>query len=247
MSLRLAGVAIAVAALLIGGWLWLRDAPFVRVKNVHIVGASSSEERGIRASLRRAALDMSTLHVREEQLRLAVERYASVADLRVETDFPNGLTVEVIEREPVAVVELAGDRVPVGAGGVVMRGVRASDDLPTVKASRVGAGARITEPAAIGAVNVLAAAPRELRPRVERAFSTGRGLTLDLRSGPDLVFGGATRPQAKWAAAVRVLADHTSAGATYLDLRVPERVAAGGLGPVENPQPQPENTTTLEQ
>ena len=29
-----------------------------------------------------------------------------------------------------------------------------------------------------------------------------------------------------------MLADPAAAGATYLDLRVPERVAAGGLGPV---------------
>ena len=41
----------------------------------------------------------------------------------------------------------------------------------------------------------------------------------------------------KWTAAVRVLADPSAAGATYLDLRVPERVAAGSLGPIE---PEPE-------
>jgi cell division protein FtsQ len=36
-------------------------------------------------------------------------------------------------------------------------------------------------------------------------------------------------------AATRVLADRSSAGATYLDLRLPERPAAGAL---EAPQPQ---------
>ena len=56
-------------------------------------------------------------------------------------------------------------------------------------------------------------------------------------------FAGQERPRAANAgpverAAVRVLADPSSAGATYLDLRVPERVAAGGLGPVEQ-EPQP--------
>jgi len=51
-----------------------------------------------------------------------------------------------------------------------------------------------------------------------------------------------------------VLADPSSQGATYLDLRVPERVAAGGLGPVDqeaeqsgpaNPQAPVENSPTL--
>jgi cell division protein FtsQ len=44
------------------------------------------------------------------------------------------------------------------------------------------------------------------------------------------VFGSRDNAAAKWAAAARVLADPSAAGATYLDLRIPGRVAAGGLG-----------------
>src|SRR3712207_9010914 len=43
-------------------------------------------------------------------------------------------------------------------------------------------------------------------------------------------FGSPDDAAAKWAAAARVLAAPSSAGATYLDLRVVGRVAAGGLG-----------------
>jgi cell division protein FtsQ len=56
-----------------------------------------------------------------------------------------------------------------------------------------------------------------------------RGWTAALRQGPMLVFGPAERLRAKWVAASRVLADRSSAGASYLDLRLPERPAAGGL------------------
>jgi cell division protein FtsQ len=58
------------------------------------------------------------------------------------------------------------------------------------------------------------------------------GLTVELRDGPPLIFGTRDDAPAKWAAAARVLAEPSAAGATYLDLRVPGRVAAGGLGPV---------------
>jgi cell division protein FtsQ len=51
------------------------------------------------------------------------------------------------------------------------------------------------------------------------------------------VFGTRERVAAKWAAAARVLAEQTAAGATYLDLRIPGRVAAGGLGPVPQEDP----------
>jgi cell division protein FtsQ len=62
-----------------------------------------------------------------------------------------------------------------------------------------------------------------------------RGLTAPLSNGPVLYFGGPERLRAKWTAVARVLADKSSAGATYLDVRLPERPAAGGL---EAPQQQ---------
>jgi hypothetical protein len=84
---------------------------------------------------------------------------------------------------------------------------------------------------------VVAAAPGELRGRIERAQLGPRGIELDLRDGPDLIFGARTRLDAKWAAATGVMADSSAQGATYLDLRLPEWTAAGGLGGVEQPAP----------
>jgi hypothetical protein len=44
-----------------------------------------------------------------------------------------------------------------------------------------------------------------------------------------VIFGDATRLRAKWAAASRVLADLEASGASYVDVRLPGRPAAGGL------------------
>ena len=55
------------------------------------------------------------------------------------------------------------------------------------------------------------------------------GIVVELRDGPELIFGDATRVRAKWVAATRVLADPDSEGATYIDVRLPGRPAAGGL------------------
>jgi hypothetical protein len=48
-----------------------------------------------------------------------------------------------------------------------------------------------------------------------------------MRNGLLVYFGDAARPHAKWLSLARVLADSTSAGAVYIDVRVPERPAAG--------------------
>jgi hypothetical protein len=55
------------------------------------------------------------------------------------------------------------------------------------------------------------------------------GYVAELRDGPELLIGSATRLRAKWAAAARVLADLEARGATYIDLRIPSRPAVGGL------------------
>jgi cell division protein FtsQ len=76
-------------------------------------------------------------------------------------------------------------------------------------------------------------------------------VVITLKNGPELVFGSAADARAKWIAAARVLAESSAAGATYLDLRIPGRVAAGGLAPIDpagenpNPQPEAENSPTL--
>jgi cell division protein FtsQ len=172
---------------------------------------------------------MTTLHVRTDQLRSVVEPYPVVKDLEVSADFPHGLKIEIIENTPVAAVVAGGEKTPVAGDGRLLRGA-AQRQLPTVPVNVVPGGDHVTDRVARQAIVALAAAPPALRARVLRASSTRHGgLTLVLQDGPDLRFGAADRLAAKWAAASAVLADRGSAGATYLDLRYPERPAAGGL------------------
>jgi cell division protein FtsQ len=232
----IAGVLLAGCALA-GGFLWLRESSLVAVRDVFVTGLASSQEPQIRDALKAAALDMTTLHVREDALRAAVAQYPSVAAVEADAGFPHKLSIVVRERAPVAAIESGGGRVAASGDGLVLRGMRAAG-LPTLHVRTPPPGKRVTDRRTLGALGVAGGAPRALRARMERLWSGPRGLTVDLRDGPELVFGSGSDAARKWAAAVRVLADPSSAGAIYLDLRVPERVAAGGLGPVE-PEPTP--------
>lgn len=79
----------------------------------------------------------------------------------------------------------------------------------------------------LDALEVLGAAPAPLASAVVRAYSGTKGLTLVLRGNLLAYFGDATRARAKWIALARVLADPSSVGAAYVDVRLPERPAAG--------------------
>jgi cell division protein FtsQ len=245
---------VAVLALASGGWMWLRDSSLVRVSEVRIVGVSASDGDEVKAALEGAALEMTTLHVRRDVLREVTANHASVDAIRVSTDFPHGMTIRVVERQPVAALAPgAGERrIPVTGEGILMRGVTADRDLPSLVVKQTTVGPRLTDRRALRALRIAGAAPSELLRRSQELTVNARGVVITLRNGPELVFGSDEDARAKWIGAARVLAESSAAGATYLDLRIPGRVAAGGLAPVPpeeqnlNPQPEAENSPTLE-
>ena len=226
---RAAVWALAVLVLLIAGGMWLRDSSLVAVRHVSVVGITGPEAPQVTRQLEAAARDMTTLHVRGDQLRAVVAPYPVVKGVRVSTDFPHGLKITVVENTPVAAISVDGAKTPVAADGKLLRGAE-QRTLPIVPLRVSPGGDHVVDATAKHAIAALAAAPTALRGRVDRASTTREGgLTLQLRNGPQLRFGGADRLAAKWAAAAAVLASSGSAGATYLDLRYPERPAAGGL------------------
>jgi cell division protein FtsQ len=241
--LRVLAGFLCAAGLLAAGWLWLRDSPLVAVERVTVTGVSGPDAQRVRDALESAARDMTTLHVRAADLRTAVDPYPGVLGVDTDADFPHGLRIAVRERNPVGTVVAGEQRVPVAADGTLMR-TTASAGLPEIAAKAVPGGARASDPAVRRAIAVLAAAPAALRARVRRVYVGERGWTLPLRDGPTLYFGGSDRLAAKWVAAQIVLADRSSAGATYLDLRLPERPAAGGLEPPPAEAQPPAATTT---
>jgi cell division protein FtsQ len=250
--LRLAVGLIVVLALAGAGWMWLRDSSFVAVRDVQITGVTASDGNQVRAALEGAALEMTTLHVRPEALKEATANLASVRSLKVSADFPHKLSIQVIERQAVAALAPKGeDRIPVTDDGFVLRGVTAERDLPSLVLDAAAIGPKLTDRRALRALTIAGAAPGVLLRRSDELQVNGKGVVVTLKNGPELVFGSAADARAKWIAAARVLAESSAAGATYLDLRIPGRVAAGGLAPIDpagenpNPQPEAENSPTL--
>jgi cell division protein FtsQ len=227
-SARRLGVAFAALALLGGGWLWLRDSPLVAVEHVQIAGVQGPDAAGIDAALSAAARRQSTLEVNVGALRAAVASFRVVRGLSVSTSFPHGLRISVVEQLPVAALTAGGVRTAVAADGVVLGPGLLSASLPALTAgdSSLRSGL-VQDPTVRAELSVLGAAPSMLLGWVERVYESREGLTVAMRGGLLLYFGDATRPHAKWLAAARVLADPSSAGATYVDVRAPERPAAG--------------------
>jgi cell division protein FtsQ len=232
LALR-AGVALLVVGALLGGtWLWLRNSSLVAVRHVHITGVHGPDAIEIRTALDDAARRMTTLDFNEDALRAAVSSFAIVGALHAGTSFPHSVSVSVTERPPVAVLQSAGQRTAVAADGTVLGPAWLSGSLPLVSASvEPVAGGHLHEAQALAAVVVLGAAPAPIARFVARVYSGAEGLTVAMRNGLLVYFGDATRPHAKWMSLARVLTSPSVAGALYVDVRLPERPAAGFSAP----------------
>ncbi len=232
-------VLAALVALLLGSLyhFWLRNSSLVAVNDVEVTGLTTKEGPRIQAMLESVAADMTTLNVRVDELEEAASAFPVVGSIHVEADFPHGLRIEVEERPAAALVSVDGAPLPVAADGTVLRGVRPPEGLPLLRMEKPAAGARVTDPQTLRALLVAGAAPAGFGQRIER-ISEGpdQGIVVELRNGPEVIFGDADYAIEKWTAAARVLADVDAAGATYIDVRLPERPVAGGL-PVETVEP----------
>src|SRR4051794_31515390 len=238
---RIAGGALALVILVAGGFLLVRDSSLVGVEQVTVSGAAGPEGPRVRAALEQTAREMTTLHVRRDALMAAVARYPTVRGLDVKRDLFHGLRITVLRRPAVAVLTAGPQRLPVAADGKLLRGVPAPGDVPSLKLASPPAGTRLSDPRAVKALALVAAAPAAMRSHVGRVYLGRQGLEADLRRGPAVILGDGSRLRAKWIAAARVLGDPGAKGATYVDVRLPERAVAGGLP--EPAQPSQPSTT----
>jgi cell division protein FtsQ len=210
----------------------LRKSSFTAVEHVRVGGLHGPQAHAIEAALDGAASHMSTLAVNPAALRAAVASFPVVRTVSAVPSFPHGLRIVVVEQLPVAVLTIGSERTAVAADGVVLGPGLITGSLPTLGYGQDVApqvGRHVQGVTLLAELTILGAEPRSLMRFDARVYSSpkGEGLTVAMHNGLLVYFGDATRPHAKWTALTRVLADPSSAGARYIDVRVPERPAAG--------------------
>ena len=226
---RLLLIAATITALAAtGGWFLFRDSSFVAVEHVTVMGTEGPDAAAITAALDSAARKMTTLDFQIAPLRQAVARFQEVRGMRVSTNFPHGMVILVSELLPVAVIRAPGQEMVVDGDGALLPNVRVTGSLPVMTLTVPPVGGSLDQPWALAAARLLAPAPRRLLPRLSTIMMVaGHGLVAQVRNGPSIYFDDASQAQAKWTAAVAVLADPASAGASYIDVTDPARPAAG--------------------
>jgi cell division protein FtsQ len=229
-------VAVALGA---GYLFWLRDSSMVAVDDVDVVGVTAGEREEIVADLTAAAERMTTLHVDRDRIERVASEYPTISSVNVDPNFPHGMRIEVVERPPTLLVRGGGHDVAAAADGTLLTGVPVAEgELPVLEVEEIpGSAALEGEP--LEQALIVGAAPDPLRPLIEKiGYSDDYGVEVTLRGAIPVRFGSGAGAREKWAAAAAVLADPKLDALTYLDVRVPERPAAGGAAkPLQSTDP----------
>ncbi len=231
---RLALIAGAVLAVLVGYWLY--TGPVLSVNGVTMRGYDRDDRAELLAALTAAGERGSIVSPPRSQMHTTAARFPWVERIHVARRWPRGLAVDVIQARPVAVGYAGeGDPVLLTRDGRVLQTVTGGTGLGWVRLSAVppAAGGYVGE-AETATLEFMETLAPDLAVQVRDLAPTPEGtVTGRLEQGPELRLGRPDRLSAKATAlglVLGALSPEDRAAATYIDLSVPEHPAVGGLG-----------------
>ena len=216
----------ALAALaIVAGAVWaLLGSSLLVVRSVTVTGLRMVPRAEV---LRAAAIKPGTPLVRLDTAAVTrrVERIIQVQSAQVSRDWPDSVVITVRERTPVLAVASPGGFALIDRFGVVVSHAARIPPRMTLLASAPDQASLRGSAAVQAAVTVL----RQLPPRIHGlvravAATSPSAVTLDLRNGITIVWGGTDRPAAKAAELALLM----RAKASSYDLSDPYTAVAGG-------------------
>jgi cell division protein FtsQ len=187
-------VAIVVVLGLIGGSLYLVFfSSTLSVQGVEVEGTQTLTEEQVRA-----VADVPTggplATVDLDRIAYRVRSLAVVKSAEVTRKWPHDVLIEIVERQPVAVVEIAGELHNLDEDGVVFGSYkRAPQGLPRVKAASGVDSEALAEGAA-----VVGSLPDDIAAKVDYAeVKSVDHITLMLRDGRQVIWGSSEQSDEK--------------------------------------------------
>jgi cell division protein FtsQ len=223
--------ALTAAAIVVGAIWALLGSSLLVVRSVAVTGIHLVPRAQV---LRAAGIRPGTPLVRIDTAGVArrVERINQVQSAQVSRHWPDAVVITIQERTPALAVASGGGFALVDKFGVVVSRVARRPRGMVVLASAPSSSALTSlrgSPAVRAAVTVLQQLPARIRDLVRAvAAPSASTVTLDLRGGITVLWGGADRPAAK-AAELAIL---MRTRATYYDLSDPGTAVTGRGGRV---------------
>jgi cell division protein FtsQ len=221
--------ALMAAAIVVGAIWALLGSSLLVVRSIAVTGIHLVPRAEV---LRAAGIKPGTplARISTSVIALRVERITQVESAQVSRHWPDAIVITVRERTPALAVASGGGYALIDKFGVVVRSVARRPPGMVVLRPAPSSSALASlrgNPAIRAAATVLAGLPARIARLVHAvAAPSPAAVTLDLRGGITVAWGGADRPAAK-AAELAIL---LRTKATYYDLSDPGAAVTGRGG-----------------
>lgn len=213
--------ALGALVLLIGGSFAAAYSPLFAVEKITVVGASTIDPAAVEAALA-GQIGTPLALVDGSEVKAALMAFPLIETYALEAKPPHGLTLRIVERTPVGVIESNAGYTLVDAAGVALS---TTPEVPTGQpVLHVDGGVGSDAFEAVGVV--VRTLPAEVRGVLsEVSATTLDDVTLTLSSGLTVVWGSADRSVDKATTLTAAMA--ANPGARTIDVSTPDVVVAG--------------------
>jgi cell division protein FtsQ len=226
---RSLAIGVGIVAVALGAYVLARETSLFAVDRIEVQGASPRVARQVRHALA-PLVGTPLVGLDGSAVLRRVEALPTVVGASYDRAFPHTLRVTVVPERPSAVLRNGADSWLLSVRGRVMARLATAADpqLPRIwvpSRTPVRPGLRLSTGGAAVAARAVGLAG-SFAARVSTASDKGGVLVFRLRSGRELVLGGAGDVRLKVAVAERALPALPS-DATFLDVTVPSRLVSG--------------------
>lgn len=190
--------ALTAAAILAAAVWALLGSSLLVARSVRVTGAPAAQRAEV---LRAAGIAAGTplIRINTAAVGRRVEQISQIQSAHVSRDWPDSVVIAVTERTPALVVASGGGFALIDRFGVVIGQVAAPPPgLALLSPAPADLASLRGSPAIQAAVTVLRQLPPSLRRQVRAvAAPSADAVTLDLRRGITVLWGGTDRPAAK--------------------------------------------------
>jgi cell division protein FtsQ len=229
---RVAAIVLAVVGVL-GGCSALYNSPLFTVGRVEVVGASRVGADRIRA-LAAVPVDATLIRFPADEVARRVAADPWVESVTVSRLFPDGMRIRIVERRPVAMVDVGQTLMLIDSTGMVLAKRSLEQTSTTIVIRDVPGldlkmGRRTTSEPLLNAIAVVSTLSDALRSRIGSVSApTIDGTTLFTRDRVEIVFGEAAGGRTKDTLIQRILEEHRGK-VVSIDVRTIDRPTWRGL------------------
>lgn len=222
-------VALVLAGSGVGAYFGARETGVFALDRIEVEGAPPPTAAMVRAALR-PYVGKSLMRFDRNDAARRLASVSEVADVHFDRDFPHTLKVRVHLERAVAVLRRGADAWVVSSTARVLRRIerRPYPRLPRIwlpASTDISVNSTLGGVGAMGVAAVAPLRPLHLAGSVRQVLVGDTELTMTLASGTEVRLGNSGDLRLKLAIAKQILP--LTAGASYIDVSVPERPVAG--------------------